>query len=209
MEQQRSYKRTYPAPAATLDSDVFSVLWKKQRLAEVRDAIIRGDWPSPISSDGSGSDEDSTSASTSCTNSPRRSGHGRHSGEHRRHHHHEEDSDEDPELEEALQEAADAQLQVVLAGIKEQHEQQLETSRAAVQEVEEHHTATTKQMADIQSKLDELKREKHELFQQLKLVSRAGMAERAGTTSSWNCCYKCMVWHTDTTPFLHGSMCGM
>jgi hypothetical protein len=59
--------------------------------------------------------------------------------------------------------------------------------------VEEQHTATTKQMADIQAKLDELKREKHELFQQLKLVSALGWLEarrylpvtRAG---SW--CYK-------------------
>lgn len=143
-----------------MDSDTFKVLWKKQRLAEVRDAIVRGDWPEPLPNDSDSSDGDSDSVSTSSTNSP---------GHHK--HHHQQDSDDDSEFEEALQEAADAQLHVVLASLKEQQKRELQASRAAAAEIEEQHTATTKQMADIQAQLDELKREKHELFQQLKLVS--------------------------------------
>lgn len=161
MEHQHLYKRTWREPTPTLDSDTFKVLWKKQRLAEIRDAILRGDWPHPVPSDSDSSDDDGDNASTNSSNSPG----------HHKHHHHSQDSDEDPEFEEALQEAADAQLHVVLASLKEQHERELQGSRAAAQQMEEEHTATTKQMADIQAQLDELKREKHELFQQLKLVS--------------------------------------
>lgn len=172
MEQQTSYKRTWREPPATLDTAAFKVLWKKQRLAEVRAAILRGDWPSPVPSDSDSSDdEDRCSASTSCTNSPRHSGRPRHSNEQQDRHHHEQDSEEDAQFEEALQEAADTELQAVLARLQEQHELQLQQAHAAVKEVEEEHTATTKQIADIQAQLDELKRNKHELFQELKLVS--------------------------------------
>jgi len=174
MEQQTLYKRTWREPPATLDTAAFKVLWKKQRLAEVRAAILRGDWPSPLPSDSDSSDdEDRGSASTSCTNSPRHSGRPRLSSEQqdRHHHHHEQDTEEDAQFEETLQEAADTELQAVLARLQEQHALQLQQAHAAVKEVEEEHTATTKQIADIRAQLDELKRNKHELFQQLKLVS--------------------------------------
>jgi hypothetical protein len=177
MEHQHMYKRTWREPAPTLDSNTFTLLWKRQRLAEIRHAVLRGDWPEPLNSDSDSSDDGNAgqdSGSTSCSNSPKPHSGGARSGGHKHHHHHHQhsqDSEEDQELETELQEAADAQLQVVLGRLKEQHEQQLQAARAAAEEVEEQHTATTKQMADIQAQLDELKREKHELFQQLKLVS--------------------------------------
>lgn len=166
MEQQHMYKRTWREPAPALTTEEFKVLWKKQRLAEVREAILRGDWPSPLSSDSDSDGEGGGSASTSCTNSPR---HGSH---HRRHSQPDgQESEEDPELEAALQEAADSQLQAVLTRLQDQHTGQLQASRAAAKVVEEEHTTATKQVDDIQAQLEELKRNKHELFQQLKLVS--------------------------------------
>lgn len=151
------YKRTWREPTPTLDADTFAALWKKQRLAEIRDAVLRGDWPHPLPTDSDSSVEVGDSADTSSTSNSR----------HRHHHHH---SDDDPDFEEALQEAADAQLGLVLASLQEQQQRELAASRAAVAEIEEQHTATQQQIGDIQAQLDELKREKHELFQQLKLV---------------------------------------
>lgn len=59
---------------------------------------------------------------------------------------------------------------VVLCCPVRDHSLQLQATCEAAQRVEEEHTEATKQIADIQAQLDELKREKHELFQQLKLV---------------------------------------
>jgi hypothetical protein len=157
MEHQHMYKRTWREPMPTLEGDTFAALWKKQRLAEIRDAVLRGDWPHPLPTDSDSSVGGSDSADTSSTSNSRH-----------RHHHH--NSDDDPEFEEALQEAADAQLGLVLASLQEQQQWELAASRAAAAEIEEQHTATQQQIADIQGQLDELKREKHELFQQLKLV---------------------------------------
>lgn len=151
MEQQHMYKRTWREPAPTLDAETFKVLWKKQRLAEVRAAILRGDWPAALhsdsDSDASSSDSESrgSASTTSSANSGspagtttqqqqqqqqrhshrrhrrRRRSHGEHHHHSRHHHHHSQDSDEDPEFEKALQEAADARLQEVLERLTEEH----------------------------------------------------------------------------------------
>lgn len=162
------YKRIWRPPPATLDLEAFKILWKKQRLAEIRDAVLRGDWPKLTDSEDShGQEVASSSTSTSCSTSPqpaaRQCTQAKHVSE-------EQAEPEDEEFEQSLQAAADEHLQAVLARLQEEHSLQLQQTREAAQQIEDEHTATTQKIADIQAQLDDLKREKHELFQQLKLV---------------------------------------
>jgi hypothetical protein len=191
MLQHQLYKRTWREPPNPISSHrAFKLLWKKQRLAEMRAAILRGDWPRPVAADGADSSSDAEGwdgGSDSDAGSPSRQH--RQSGEHSRQQqqHMQQDSEEDLELEQELQEAAAAQLDILMERVRQQHEEQLQAARAAAEEVEAEHTATTNQVAEIQARLDDLREKKHELFQQLKLVSSVAHALCMLAAPSWRC----------------------
>lgn len=136
-------------------------------------------------SDESESDSDGT-LSTSCTASPHSGGqsagrerrttsprpadssHVQQASSHSPHSHHHQ---QDVEFELTLKAAAEEQLAVIHSKLLQEQAHEQEEKLADKQLLEQQHADTSHQITAVQQRLEELKKSKHELINQLKLVS--------------------------------------
>eukprot|EP00775_Hariotina_reticulata_P012673 gene12673-12800_t len=173
------YKRIWRPPSPTIDHGSYGKLVQKRKLAELREAVLSGNWQQ-VYSDDSESDSEGT-LSTSCTASPRS---GRSVGQEQcsfsprpqdcsrlqqgsnENHHQQQDLD----FELALKAAAEKQLAAMHSKLLQEQAHEQQEKLADKHHLEQQHADISKQISHIEERLEELRRSKHELIHQLKVL---------------------------------------